>query len=526
MLRNLRKYLLLLAGLAALAYFFYRFRGAIALEGFHWATVAESLRHARLSLLLLSIAAIYVCFALRALRWIRFCRWLGPAHFANVYSATLMGFACTFLLGRAAEPVRPVLIARKDSLSMPGMFGVYVLERVFDMAATALLAGFALLLFKHEGLSGGPLMRVARSAGMLLLAGMVGAIVFLVYFRHHGAGWLSRKLRESAWRHGWRGKVVLLMEGFIEGLQGIRTWSDLGVLSFYTAVHWLLVALVYLWVAHAFPGRLAGLSFGGATSGPGVDGGRLGAPTSGRRRGRAGGHVSCAHAHLWSRKGAGCNGIDRALAGDVCVMLAGRAAPAVPRRMVHGGTAAHGGTGRAGRRGRAAGGSRTLRGAAGAVEREVVVKCPFCAHVDDKVIDSREARVGDLIRRRRECLKCHRRFTTYERIDEIPYMVIKKDGRRERFDRQKILQGLLKACEKRPVPVNKLEAIVDEAESFVSEAPERERTTPEIGSLLMSRLKKLDKVAYVRFASVYLDFKDVKEFMDELKGLLKDRAKK
>lgn len=268
MLRNLRKYLLLLAGLLALAYFFYRFRGAIALEGFHWATVAESLHHARLSLLLLSIAAIYVCFALRALRWMRFSRWLGPARFANVYSATLMGFSCTFLLGRAGEPVRPVLIARKDSLSMPGMFGVYVLERVFDMAATALLAGFALLLFEHQGLPGGPggpLMRVARSAGMLLLAGMVGAIMFLVYFRYHGAGWLSRKLRESAWRHGWRGKVVLLLEGFIEGLQGIRTWSDLGVLSFYTAVHWLLVALVYLWVAHAFPGRLAGLSFGGAT---------------------------------------------------------------------------------------------------------------------------------------------------------------------------------------------------------------------------------------------------------------------
>jgi len=209
--------------------------------------------------------AIYVCFALRALRWMRLCRWLGPARFWNVYNATLMGFACTFLLGRAAEPVRPVLIARKDSLSMPGMFGVWVLERVFDMAATALLAGFALLLFEHEGLAGGPLMRVARSAGMLLLAGMVGAIVFLVYFRHHGAAWLSRKLRESAWRHGWRGKVVLLMEGFIEGLQGIRTWSDLGVLSFYTAVHWLLVALVYLWVAHAFPGHLADLSFGGAT---------------------------------------------------------------------------------------------------------------------------------------------------------------------------------------------------------------------------------------------------------------------
>jgi len=154
------------------------------------------------------------------------------------------------------------------------------------------------------------------------------------------------------------------------------------------------------------------------------------------------------------------------------------------------------------------------------------VKCPFCGFGDDKVIDSREGKAGDLIRRRRECLKCSRRFTTYERIDEIPYMVIKKDGRREKFERQKILQGLLKACEKRPVPVSKLEAIVDQAEAFVSEAIDRERTTTEIGELLMAQLKKLDKVAYVRFASVYLDFKDVKEFMDELKGLLKERTRK
>jgi transcriptional repressor NrdR len=154
------------------------------------------------------------------------------------------------------------------------------------------------------------------------------------------------------------------------------------------------------------------------------------------------------------------------------------------------------------------------------------VKCPYCGHLGDKVVDSRETKEGEAIRRRRECLSCGRRFTSYERIDEIPYMVIKKDGRREKFDRQKILQGLLKACEKRPVPVNKLESIVDQAEAFVSEAADRERTTTEIGGLLMSHLKKLDKVAYVRFASVYLDFKDVKEFMDELKGLLKERAKK
>ena len=154
------------------------------------------------------------------------------------------------------------------------------------------------------------------------------------------------------------------------------------------------------------------------------------------------------------------------------------------------------------------------------------MKCPFCAQIDDKVIDSREGRTGDTIRRRRECLKCGRRFTTYERIDEIPYMVIKKDGRRERFERQKILQGLLKACEKRPVATPKLEAIVDEIEGVVQESTERELTTTEIGEMIMYRLKKLDKVAYVRFASVYMDFKDVQEFMSELKNLLKDRVKK
>ena len=132
-----------------------------------------------------------------------------------------------------------------------------------------------------------------------------------------------------------------------------------------------------------------------------------------------------------------------------------------------------------------------------------------------------KARKADSIRRRRECLKCEKRFTTYERIDEIPYMVVKKDGRRERFDRQKVLNGLMRACEKRPVPISKLEQIVNEAESFVIESAERERKTSEIGELIMNRLRRLDKVAYVRFASVYLDFKDVQEFMTELKDLLK-----
>ena len=153
------------------------------------------------------------------------------------------------------------------------------------------------------------------------------------------------------------------------------------------------------------------------------------------------------------------------------------------------------------------------------------MKCPFCGPLPDKVVDSREAREGDAVRRRRECLKCHKRFTTYERIDEIPYMVIKKDGRRERFDRGKVLAGLLRACEKRPVPMQKLEALVNEAEAFVAEAPDRERKSSEVGELIMTRLRKLDKVAYVRFASVYLDFKDVKEFMGELRTLLRERTR-
>jgi transcriptional repressor NrdR len=136
-------------------------------------------------------------------------------------------------------------------------------------------------------------------------------------------------------------------------------------------------------------------------------------------------------------------------------------------------------------------------------------------------VDSRESREGDVIRRRRECIECGRRFTSYERIDEIPYMVIKKDGSREKFDRQKLMSGLLKACEKRPVSLNQLEAIVNNVEYFVQEANDRERSTTEIGEMLMEQLRKLDKVAYVRFASVYLDFKDIKEFMAELRELLK-----
>jgi transcriptional repressor NrdR len=148
------------------------------------------------------------------------------------------------------------------------------------------------------------------------------------------------------------------------------------------------------------------------------------------------------------------------------------------------------------------------------------MKCPYCGFTQDRVVDSRESKEADSIRRRRECEKCERRFTTYERIDEIPYMVVKKDGRRERYDRQKVLSGLLRACEKRPVSSSQLEEVVTATEQFLMDAQERERSTREIGELIMDHLKKLDTVAYIRFASVYRDFKDVREFKEELEGLL------
>lgn len=153
------------------------------------------------------------------------------------------------------------------------------------------------------------------------------------------------------------------------------------------------------------------------------------------------------------------------------------------------------------------------------------MRCPFCGFLEDKVVDSREAKDGDSIRRRRECLECGRRFTSYERIDEIPFMVVKKDGRREAFDRNKVMSGLLRACEKRPISAPQLESIVDSVEKHIQDLPEREYPTSDIGKIIMKQLKGLDKVAYVRFASVYLEFEDVSEFMKELKDLVRARDK-
>ena len=149
------------------------------------------------------------------------------------------------------------------------------------------------------------------------------------------------------------------------------------------------------------------------------------------------------------------------------------------------------------------------------------MQCPFCSERRNKVVDSRESKEGIVIRRRRECLSCHRRFTTYERVEEIPYMVVKKGGEREPFDRFRILTGLLRSCEKRPVARHQLEQLADEVEGRLLAMPGREMTSEEIGQFVMERLKQIDKIAYIRFASVCLEFKDVRDFAEQIEHLLK-----
>ncbi|TAM38130.1 transcriptional repressor NrdR [bacterium] len=155
------------------------------------------------------------------------------------------------------------------------------------------------------------------------------------------------------------------------------------------------------------------------------------------------------------------------------------------------------------------------------------MRCPFCAHKEDKVVDSRATAEESAVRRRRECLKCGKRFTTYEYVEEVSLLVIKKDGRREAFDRKKILAGIIRACEKRPVSVEKMEEIVTQVERLIQKKSDREVLSSKIGELVMEKLKSIDDVAYVRFASVYRQFKDVGQFMVELKDILgKDKKRR
>ena len=266
MRRGVRKTLWLIVALAIAVGLLYRFRGAIMLGGFNWQKLGAALENANIALLLLAVASIYVSYALRSLRWVRFSRYMGRPTFGNVYSATIMGFTAIFVLGRAGEPVRPLLIARKDRLPVADSFGVYVMERVFDVGATAVLAILALLALPRHALpeseaNAGRLVHDARLAGWGIFWLLIGMIVVLVYFRLHGARALQSQLVGFRKRGGWRGKIATLIDGFSQGLQAIRSAGDLSAAVAYTVVHWLVVALVYLLVTRSFSSQIGEFDF-------------------------------------------------------------------------------------------------------------------------------------------------------------------------------------------------------------------------------------------------------------------------
>lgn len=252
-LRRLFIALIILAGLVALAY---QSRHKIHLTDFTWKKFIVSVGQANVWLLLLALVSIYGCYAIRAVRWQRFCRYVGPTTFRNTYAGTLMGFASIFVLGRAGEPIRPMLLARKDRLPVASMFGIFFLERFCDFAAAAALACLSLLVFPGRLSDAGADMTWvahAQRGGWLLFAAMVGLIAILVYYRVHGAGAVDRAL--DRWRSagGIRTRLAAFLTGISEGLQAIRTLPDLWAAIGYTAAHWVLASLIYLWVAKAFP---------------------------------------------------------------------------------------------------------------------------------------------------------------------------------------------------------------------------------------------------------------------------------
>ncbi len=259
--------LIALLGLVVIGLVVYFSRGFIHLQDFSGQKLLRAVRDANPYLLGLSIVAIYCCYALRALRWKVFQGNLGPSRFWPIYAMTLAGFSAVFLLGRAGEPVRPVLLARKERLPVADMFGIYVLERIFDLASMAVIAAIGLLLFKSHarvGEQAGTLEAAAKTTGTIFSVGVLGAIGFLVYLRLHGTALLERSLQGWHAAQGWRAVVARILLGLARGVQAIRSPGELMLAIFYSAAHWFLVLLVYLWVAHAFGGTLRTISLGDA----------------------------------------------------------------------------------------------------------------------------------------------------------------------------------------------------------------------------------------------------------------------
>lgn len=285
-----RKWLLLAVGLCVVAFLLYRSRGALNLSQFSGAKLWDAIRGANYLYFFLALVTIYACYAVRALRWQRFQAHVGQARFWNIYSMNLAGFSALFLLGRAAEPVRPLLISRKDNIPLADTFGIYALERILDAACTALLASVGLLLFEASGHldaqgTGAAFEKGARTAGTAFSIFAVVAICALVYLRLHGSAVLERRMETWLAAHGWRASVARILLGFSRGVQTVRTWGDLASAVFLSLIHWFLVLLCYYLVIKSFTGRLSALTFsdailvlvftlvGSAVQLPGVGGG-------------------------------------------------------------------------------------------------------------------------------------------------------------------------------------------------------------------------------------------------------------
>ena len=252
--------LILIAG-----YLVYRSSGSLGLSGFSAAKLWAAIRGANPLWLVGGVILIYGCYALRSLRWQVFQRNLGRARFWEIYPATLAGFSAVFLLGRAGEPIRPLLLAKRAKHPVADIFGIWVLERLFDVASMAVIAAIALIVFKgsaHSGEAAEVIAKAARTAGMFLAAGVGGAIAFLIYLRLHGTALLEARLQ--GWREspGWRSSLAKIVLGFITGIQTVRSAGDLLWSVVYSALHWFIVLEVYYCVAQSFGGRLAELTFG------------------------------------------------------------------------------------------------------------------------------------------------------------------------------------------------------------------------------------------------------------------------
>ncbi len=277
-------------GILVVGCLLFYFRNSLNLSQFSGAKLWEAVRGANYLYLFLALIGIYCCYALRALRWQKFQSHVGQAKFWNIFGMNLAGFAALFLLGRAGEPVRPLLISRKDKIPLSDTFGIYALERILDAACTAVLAAAGLLIFESSGHmdaqgTGQAFEKGARTAGTVFALIAVFAISGLIYLRLHGSALLERRMEGWIAQHGWRAGIARNLLGFVRGVQTIRSWSDVAAAVLYSAVHWLLVVVVYFLIIRSFGGRLATLTFadailvlvftmvGSAVQLPGVGGG-------------------------------------------------------------------------------------------------------------------------------------------------------------------------------------------------------------------------------------------------------------